>query len=312
MKQQSKSKKLRRVDVITVVFICIFVFLLIIAAIYRARSIYYRLRCGTNLTEICFALLIYSNDYEDKFPRAGGENSGWSNALSNWRADDRNAAYYINQEDDSDGSASITSSFYLLVKYAEASPGIFICPGEKGVTVFKPADYGAGDKELTALWDFGPPPINARKHCSYSYHMPYGLYPLTTSSEPGMAVAADPNPWIDSPFVDGKGADLFAQFNPDAGRELVKIGNAITHEEEGQNVLFMDAHVGFEKRPFCAVNDDNIYTFWDGTDIRRGGLPYPLANEPADKLDSFLVNDSTGAPPVGITNFESLFKERNR
>ena len=291
MEQLTKSSKLKRVDVMIVVLICLFVFLLMLAAIYKVRSTYYRMRCGTNLSLIGMAMLIYSNDYYDKFPRAGGENSVWSNAISNWLADDRNAAYYINQEDDSDGSASITSSFYLLVKHAEASPKIFICPGDKGTTVFKPADYGVVDKEFTALWDFGPPPIGAREHCSYSYHMPYGLYPLTTSSEPGMAVAADPNPWIGSPSSDSKGADLFAQFNPDAGRDAVKIGNAITHKEDGQNVLFMDIHVGFEKASFCGIDDDNIYTYWNGGDIRRGGLPLPGASEPSNRLDSFLVND---------------------
>jgi len=63
----------------------------------------------------------------------------------------------------------------------------------------------------------------------------------------------------------------------------------------------------------CIRDRDNIYTFWDGGDIRRGGLPYPLASESADRLDSFLVNDSLPpSVPIGVTNPESLFKERNR
>jgi len=44
--------------------------------------------------------------------------------------------------------------------------------------------------------------------------------------------------------------------------------------------------------PFCGINEDNIYTFWDGGDIRRGGLPVPGASGATDRLDSFLVNDS--------------------
>ncbi len=130
--------------------------------------------------------------------------------------------------------------------------------------------------------------------------MPFGLYALTTSSEPGMAVAADRNPFIDSPAAEAQGKiDLWPNFNPEGGKEIIQIGNAIAHQEDGQNVLFMDSHVGFEKRPFCAINDDNIYTFWDGGDIRRGGLPIPGGSEPGDRLDSFLVNDGEGgaAPP---------------
>jgi hypothetical protein len=35
----------------------------------------------------------------------------------------------------------------------------------------------------------------------------------------------------------------------------------------------MDNHVSFMKEPFCAVNDDNIYTFWNQGDIRIGSYP---------------------------------------
>jgi hypothetical protein len=134
--------------------------------------------------------------------------------------------------------------------------------------------------------------------------MPFGLYALTTSSEPGMAVAADRNPFIDSPAAEAQSKiDLWSGFNPDGGKEIIQIGNAIAHQEDGQNVLFMDSHVSFMKQPFCAVNEDNVYTFWDGGDIRRGGLPVPGASEPGDRLDSFLVNDGEGggavAPPKG-------------
>ena len=140
---------------------------------------------------------------------------------------------------------------------------------------------------LTDFWDFGTEPM---KHCSYSYHHPFGEFPLTSSSEPGMAVAADRNPWMAAPASDGKSWQ-YPRFNPDGNREALNVGNAIQHQEDGQNVLFLDSHVGFEKVPFCGVNDDNIYTFWDGSDIRRAGMPVFGASEPKDPLDSFLVHD---------------------
>ena len=129
-------------------------------------------------------------------------------------------------------------------------------------------------------WDY--------KHCSYSYHMPFGLFYLRISDEPGMPIAADRNPWIDSPAAEAK--DVF-MFNPYGDRESVKVANAITHNEQGQNVLFLDVHVSFEKNPFCGIGDDNIYTFWDGGDIRRGGRPF-LTAYPHDPADSLLVHDS--------------------
>ena len=140
------------------------------------------------------------------------------------------------------------------------------------------------------FWDFGPEPL---KHCSYSYHQPFSSFPLTTSSDPGMAVAADRNPWIESPAGEGKSI-LFAQFHPWGSREAIRIGNALQHQEDGQNVLFVDFHVAFERNAFCGVNDDNIYTYWDGSDVRRGGLPVVPISQPMDPLDSFLVHDGHG------------------
>jgi prepilin-type processing-associated H-X9-DG protein len=109
---------------------------------------------------------------------------------------------------------------------------------------------------------------------------------------PGFAVAADRNPWIDSPSV--KAAD-FSGFRPEIApfngtSEQAKRGNTLRHEGEGQNVLFLDCHVDFEKRPYCGLDDDNIYTSWDGQDRTRG-VPPKLGSVPADARDSLLVND---------------------
>jgi prepilin-type N-terminal cleavage/methylation domain-containing protein len=285
-----KRKGFTLVELLVVIAIIALLMGILMPALSRVRQIAFRMVCGTNLSGIGKAMLIYSNDYDDEFPRAGGRNSQWSSSLPNWMADNRYAAYGLGTNG-SGGQATITSSFYLLVKYAEVTPKSFICKGDSGTTEFKPTEYAAGDRDLIDLWDFGPESSN---HCSYSYHMPYGLYSLTTSSEPGMAVAADRNPWIDSPAAEAKDAALLSSYDPLGGREMVNVGNAIAHQEDGQNVLFMDSHVTFEKQPFCAINDDNIYTFWDGGDIRRGGYPIPNSSEPTDRLDSFLVNDGEG------------------
>ena len=250
----------------------------------QPRCTAFRMICGTNLSRIGKAMLIYSNDYNDELPRAGGPNGRWVARLPWWAADNLRDAYGLSDPNATEGRASVSASLYLLVKYAELTPKSFVCKEDFGTTEFKPAKYGVDDKKLIDLWDFGP---NPPKHCSYSYHMPYGPYALTTSYLPGMAVAADRNPWQDSPFA--KARDFHA-FNPDGDRKAIKAGNSIPHKEDGQNVLFMDSHVNFEKYSFCGINDDNIYTYWDGPDIRCGAIPN-LKSQPAGRLDSMLVND---------------------
>jgi len=301
-----KKKGFTLVELLVVIAIIALLMGILMPALARVRQIAFRMVCGTNLSGIGKAMLIYANDYEDELPRSGGRNSVWAARIPNWQAMNRFGAYNVSP-DGSGGTGNISSCFYLLVKYAEVTPKSFLCKGDSGVSEFKPADEGAGDRDLIDLWDFGMEP---ETHCSYSYHMPFGLYALTLSSEPGMAVAADRNPWQESPAAQPKDISLF---NPDGGKESVKVGNAIAHQEDAQNVLFLDIHVGQEKRSFCGINDDNIYTFWDGGDIRIGGMP-TIGSEPQDRLDSLLVNDGVGgaggggggggtAPPKGRACF---------
>ncbi|MEA3225988.1 MAG: type II secretion system protein [Planctomycetota bacterium] len=284
-----KKKGFTLVELLVVIAIIALLMGILMPALARVRQIAFRMVCGTNLSGIGKAMLIYSNDYDDELPRSGGRNSTWSGMIPNWLAANRFGAYGVAANGDG-GMGSISSCFYLLVKYAEVTPKSFICKGDSGTTEFKPADDGAGDRDLIDLWDFGLAPT---EHCSYSYHMPFGLYAMTTSSEPGMAVAADRNPFITSPMAEPKDISLFI---PEGGKEAVAIGNAIQHQEDGQNVLFLDSHVSFEKKPYCGINDDNIYTFWDGGDIRKGSAPF-VGAEPQDRTDSLLVHDAEGGAP---------------
>lgn len=253
MAQQDKVRKFGPVEVLVLVFVCLFV-LAIFRPVFRKLRFYtLRIQCKNNLSMIGKAMLTYAADYDGVLPRSG--------------------------------YGSISSCFYLLVKHSEVHPKTFVCPADVGTIEFNPADVVSNDKKLTDLWDFGR---EAYKHCSYAYHMPFGLYYLRTSDEPGMPVAADRNPWIGSPVAVAK--DFF-RFNPYGDRESLKVANAITHNKQGQNVVFLDGHVSFEDNPLCGIGDDNIYTFWDGGDIRRGSLP-SLGSNAQDRIDSLLVNDS--------------------
>jgi prepilin-type N-terminal cleavage/methylation domain-containing protein len=283
-----KKKGFTLVELLVVIAIIALLMGILMPALARVRQIAFRMVCGTNLSGLGKAMMIYANDYEDELPRSGGRSSTWNATIPNWMASNRFDAYGLSRTDGSGGTANISSCFYLLVKYAEVTPKSFICKGDSGTTEFKPADDGAGQLDLIDLWDFGKAPST---HCSYSYHVPFNQYALTTSSEPGMAVAADRNPLQDSPAATHK--DWPGIFVPEGGKEAVKYGNAIAHQEDAQNVLFLDIHVGQEKRPYCGINDDNIYTFWDGGDIRQGGAP-GIGSAPQDRLDSLLVTDGAG------------------
>jgi prepilin-type processing-associated H-X9-DG protein len=260
---------------------------ILMPALARVRQLAYRLYCGTNLSGIGKAMLIYSNDYDDELPRAGLRGSTWTAPITDWKAATRSAAFTTGRG----SSASITSSFYLLIKYAEVTPKSFLCKGDSGVTEFKGSEHGLAGAELIDLWDFGNHPAQA--HCSYSYHIPYGVYALTASSEPGMAIAADANPWLNSPASDARPADQWTKFTPTGDREAIKFGNAQVHQGDGQNVLYMDGHASFEKTSACGVDDDNIYTQANLPSDKKKGTRATAGMQPVSKTDSLLLTDGT-------------------
>ena len=302
MTRRGKANGLALGETLLLIFICMFVVLLSIPLLRHRppRMTAYRSACSTHLAGIGKAISIYANDYQDELPRAGGRDTSWAARTPNWMGKDRREAFGL-AANRSGGQASISASLYLLVKYEEVVPKMFLCAEgqatvEQGMSEFKPATYGVRDKKLTDLWDFGP---NPTQHVSYAYHLPYGRFKLTTDSEPGFAVAADHNPWLDSPSTK---AGNFARFKPDISpfngsqRQALR-GNTFRHEGQGQNVLFLDSHVEFAKRSYAGLDDDNIYTI-SGSPTAGDplGTPPKLGSEPANPRDSLLVNDPP-APP---------------
>jgi len=289
-----KRKGFTLVELLVVIAIIALLMGILMPALARVRQLAFRMTCGTNLSGIGKAMMIYANDYEDELPRAGGRSSTWGQ-IANWMAADRYSAFTL-AADGTGGKATISSCFYLLVKYAEVTPKSFVCKSDAGTNEFKLTDLTAAvptNFELIDAWDFGPM-ADAYKHCSYAYHVPFGLYALTTSSEPGFAVAADRNPFIKSPAAD---AAPIGNFKPDLDAykgttEQAKAGNAIAHQMDGQNVLFLDSHVDFEKRAYCSIEDDNIYLISSVADRGSPIGTVPAVNsQPMNRKDSVLVHD---------------------
>jgi prepilin-type N-terminal cleavage/methylation domain-containing protein len=304
-----RRKGFTLVELLVVIAIIALLMGILMPALARVRQLAFRMTCGTNLSGIGKAMLIYANDYEDELPRAGGRNSTWGALGTKWCAGDRMTAYTL-QADGSGGVVSISSCFYLLVKYAEVTPKSFVCKGDAGTNEFKLSEVAAGvvpaNYELIDAWDFGPEPT---KHCSYSYHYPFSQYALTTSSEPGFAVAADRNPWITSP---AGAASIWGDFMPDlAGftnpsTDKARAGNAIAHQMDGQNVLFLDSHVEFAKRSFCSLEDDNIYTssrygLTDQKGDAWGQVPAAGTMQPTCRKDSVLDHDDASMTTASST-----------
>jgi prepilin-type N-terminal cleavage/methylation domain-containing protein len=310
------------VELLVVIAIIALLMGILMPALSRVRQLAFRLTCGTNLSGLGKAMMLYANDYQDELPKAGGRQNTWVAGLPDWTGGattqfvggKRDLAYGVTSAAAGSltGKVTVSSSLYLLVKYTECTPKMFVCKGEGDTKEFMLRLYPANTAmpDLQSAWDFGPGvastnPTPTYMFCSYAYQVPFGAFALTTSAEPGMAVAADRNPWYTGTDVTAINNRFNNEFRPDLSTytppigtsDQAKRGNSDAHQQEGQNVLYMDSHVDFEKRSFVGIDNDNIYTrYGTGTppDRVKGMLP-PSQQDPGDKRDSFLIND----PPRG-------------
>lgn len=249
--------------------------------------------CRANLARIGKAMLVYANEYDGVLPRAGGPTTVWGGPVI-WSAVNRHMAYGVSVGGEG-GRATISSCLYLLVKHLEVPPRVFVCPADRGTKEFRMADEVTvtGRFRLTDAWDFGASPAD---NCSYAYHIPFGMYGLTTSRDPNLAVAADRNPWMRSPAAE---AGDFTIYIPDVAPyngtvRSARMGNSVSHQRDGQNVLFLDAHVTFEHRSFCGLDDDNIYakaSSYVRGDAKGFMAVYAPDMQPMNGRDSLLVHD---------------------
>ena len=302
------------VELLVVIAIIALLMGILMPALARVRQLAYRMVCGTNLAGIGKAMLLYSNDNDENYPRAGGANSMWGeDGFTNFfDMAQEEAAWTKNPS-----PTTITGSFYLLVKYADVSMKQFICKGDIGSSEFKLSDWRSTTaEENTDCWDFGKQPA---LHCSYSYHLPYGSgtpqnsgFPLSSISGPDAPVCADRNPYLDKNAVDhldAEGSNSETEVRPSWDNDEYvdddRTGNAAAHQRDGQNVLFNDSHMDFAKFPNIGIANDNIWKIWpndtpNDEQKQYGGEPPEEAPTngsgvgqglPVAEKDAYLVNE---------------------
>jgi len=327
-------KKLRRntmkkrgftlIELLVVIAIIAMLLAILMPALNKVKKIAMRVVCGTNLKGLGNAMTVYANDFQGQFPCQGqGKSLIWD------RYTDR-VFQQTNNFVDGD-HITVGASLYLLVRLADCSPKLFVCPASDQ-TEF--SGKNPSNFDIVELWDFGRydggASYNAEgpERCvSYSYHQPYmgtttgapGRYRADDTRSAAFAVMADKNPWYDPKItettfsgtnlmncVDKIGAYWTTNYSPNVGnvRQNQMVANAQPHEREGQNVMFADGHNSFEKTSDVGIKNDNIYTpYYQASPTsttpwqwRQGLTPITPDRQGTDEApkgteDSFLVND---------------------
>ena len=310
-----KRKGFTLVELLVVIGIIALLMSILMPTLTKVRQLANRIVCGTNLSGIGKAMMMYANENDEDYPRAGGKKSVWDTdgEIVDWKSE--------RMEKNAFGSppgakATITSSLYLLIRTADVTPKQFICKGDR-VEAFELSLFSSvpADFEITDAWDFGGDSKGMPgEFCSYSYHSPYNVsstvpgYPVTASSNSGSPLCADRNPYLDEQAyahqqdADVKDTDNFYCDDADGFVDRFGHDNSAAHQFDGQNVLYNDSHVKFEKYANVGIENDNIWKYWSTVppancdrEMSASGEPTGIgaAGEvPQNSLDAYLVNEA--------------------
>ncbi len=303
------------IELLVVIAIIALLMGILMPALAQARQLAIRLVCGANLKGLGNACVVYAHDNEGDYPRAGGAGATWTNlgAIQDWDAvdstwlprEDAAFGYTLDDDDEIDtpGTATITSCWYLLIKYAKVTSNSFICKGDRDVTAFKLGRYIENRDinprhpgRLQDFFDFGtggrsrggfvhPMPGQV---VSYAYHMPFSdvatgnSFAISDTFGPDCAVAADRSPHLD--------------INASVPTDDPWATNSAAHQGKGQNVLYKNGGMTFERNVVVGVGGDNIYTSSELDESVTQNVGDPKGRHPIEDGDEYAIpacqNDS--------------------
>ena len=217
----------------------------LLPALEKARESALKIKCASNIRQVGISLVLYANENHGNYPRTTYIPGAPLTEGTNPAAVDPFKAGGVQPND-------VTAALFLLIRTQDVLPQIFICP-YNDVNVFG-ADQATNIRSRSNFTDY-------TKNLGYSYANPYpdkaavaAGYALNSQISPRFVLAADLNPGL----LDD---------------------NTKNHEDEGQNVLYADGHVEWQRDALCGMNKDNIYR-------TRGGA---VSGSPGDAMDTILL-----------------------
>jgi len=287
--------KRHAVGLVEVVLVIAIIVVLYVLFVPRLSSPYYpakRSACASNLKQIYTAMILYSQDYTGVFPMIDfkdgnivGEDAVEANRLPQ-------SVENAFKDIPASAGRSISQNLWLTIRAEFAQPDIFNCPSSKqagqkcNLRDTKDTTGGVGPEYFV---DF--PFEKKGMTISYSFVQPWTIFDEKKSSkscfwsadiDPRLAIGADAN----------NGSQPDYAVNPLSDEELKKYINSTNHNDyrSGQNVVYGDGHVTFEKSAYVGMNNDNIYTAqptdFNGPPDQTPGIP---SVKPKNEFDSVLV-----------------------
>src|SRR3954463_11674355 len=125
--KRRKAKGFTLVELLVVIGIIALLISILLPSLNRARETANRVKCGSNLRQIGQALLLYSNENKNLFPRTYFD--GTAAPVPNIKNIGSNASDpFLGGANTNVGVNNVPACLFLLLRTQEISAEVFICP----------------------------------------------------------------------------------------------------------------------------------------------------------------------------------------
>ena len=283
-----RIKAFTLIELLVVVAIIALLISILLPSLSRARELAKRSVCASNLRGIGQAMHIYSNENTEWFPNhyysaTPGSTIPATSGVQYVGKMGSTATLSIKQATATNVSSTASHpsrSLFLLIVAGQSTPGQFICPsaGDTEDDLRNRGTDASTGTESAAQPGKNRFDFRGYPYLSYAYQVPYGnrgkpnqkldvRMPLAADKGPYFTAGTETTGTLTTPDLrNGTNVPTAATFGSTVQAILQKSNddwrpyNSQNHNGEGENILYVDGHADFQRRPVAGVNNDNIYT----------------------------------------------------